>query len=213
MKALGVSIDELFDALSRGNSNTGGAYIEKNNKAFTIRGIGLATTLEEIGKSVVKNNVGAPVLIRDVAEVDYGNSIRYGAMTMNGNGEVVGGIIMMMKGENGSEVIARIKSRMKQIEASLPEGLIIEPFIDREKLVSKAIKTVYTNLIEGAIIVVLVILFLPGQLESQFACCFCHSAIHAFRLRTNERIWCSRKPDESWRYRLRITCRSRHYRC
>lgn len=163
MKALGVSIDELFDALSRGNSNTGGAYIEKNNKAFTIRGIGLATTLEEIGKSVVKNNVGAPVLIRDVAEVDYGNSIRYGAMTMNGNGEVVGGIIMMMKGENGSEVIARIKSRMKQIEASLPEGLIIEPFIDREKLVSKAIKTVYTNLIEGALIVVLVILFFLGN--------------------------------------------------
>jgi cobalt-zinc-cadmium resistance protein CzcA len=163
MRALGVTIDELYDALSTGNSNTGGAYIEKDNKAYTIRGIGLATTLEEIGNTVIRVNNRIPVLVKDVADVDFGHSIRYGAITVNGEGEAVGGIIMMVKGENGSAVISRIKERMKIIQARLPEGLIIEPFIDREKIVSKAIKTVGTNLVEGALIVVLVILAFLGN--------------------------------------------------
>lgn len=163
MRALGVTIDEIFDALSTGNSNTGGAYIEKDNKAFTIRGIGLATTLEEIGNTVIRVNNRIPILVKDVADVDFGHSIRYGAITLNGEGEAVGGIIMMVKGENGSAVITRIKERMRIIQARLPEGLIIEPFIDREKIVSKAIKTVGTNLVEGAFIVVLVILVFLGN--------------------------------------------------
>jgi heavy metal efflux system protein len=163
MRALNVTIDDLFEALSKGNSNTGGAYVEKNNKAFTIRGLGLATSLEEVANTVVKVNDRVPILVKDVADVEFGNSIRYGAMTQDAQGEVVGGVIMMMKGENGSAVIGRIKERMKKIEASLPEGLVIEPFIDREKLVSKAISTVRTNLIEGAIIVVLVILLFLGN--------------------------------------------------
>jgi heavy metal efflux system protein len=163
MRALGITIDELFDALATGNSNTGGAYIEKDNKAFTIRGIGLASTLDEIGNTVIRVNNRIPILVKDVADVDFGHSIRYGAITVNGEGEQVGGIIMMVKGENGSAVISRIKERMKLIQARLPEGLIIEPFIDREKIVSKAIRTVGTNLVEGALIVVLVILAFLGN--------------------------------------------------
>ena len=163
MRALGISLDELFLALQTGNSNTGGAYIEKDNKAFTIRGIGLAQSLDEIGNTVVKVNDRVPVLVKDVADVVFGNSIRYGAITVDGQDEAVGGIIMMVKGENGSRVIQRIKERMKIIQAKLPEGLVIEPFIDREKIVSKAIKTVTTNLIEGALIVVLVILLFLGD--------------------------------------------------
>jgi cobalt-zinc-cadmium resistance protein CzcA len=163
MRALGISLDELFLALQTGNSNTGGAYIEKDNKAFTIRGIGLAQSLDEIGNTVVKVNDRVPVLVKDVADVVFGNSIRYGAITVDGHDEAVGGIIMMVKGENGSRVIQRIKERMKIIQAKLPEGLVIEPFIDREKIVSKAIKTVTTNLIEGALIVVLVILLFLGD--------------------------------------------------
>jgi cobalt-zinc-cadmium resistance protein CzcA len=163
MRALGVTIDELFAALSTGNSNTGGAYIEKESKAFTIRGIGLATSLEEIGNTVIKVNNRIPILVKDVADVNYGHSIRYGAITIDGEGEAVGGIIMMVKGENGSAVIKRIKERMKIIQAHLPEGLIIEPFIDRAKIVSKAIATVGSNLIEGAIIVVFVILIFLGD--------------------------------------------------
>lgn len=163
MRALGVTIDELFNALSTGNSNTGGAYIEKENKAFTIRGIGLATSLEEIGNTVIKVNNRIPILVKDVADISLGHSIRYGAMTADGTGETVGGIIMMVKGENGSQVIQRIKEKMKTIQASLPEGLVIEPFIDRAKIVYKAIATVAKNLIEGAIIVVLVILVFLGN--------------------------------------------------
>ncbi|MFN9862636.1 MAG: efflux RND transporter permease subunit, partial [Bacteroidota bacterium] len=163
MRALGITIDELFDALATGNSNTGGAYIEKDNKAYTIRGIGLAASLDEIGNTVIRVNNRIPILVKDVADVDFGHSIRYGAITVNGEGEQVGGIIMMVKGENGSAVIRRIKERMKIIQARLPEGLVIEPFIDREKIVSKAIKTVGTNLVEGALIVVLVILAFLGN--------------------------------------------------
>lgn len=163
MKAVNVTIDDLFEALSTGNSNTGGAYIEKNNKAFTIRGIGLAASFEDIGNTVIKVNNHVPVLVKDVTDVILGHSIRYGAITVDGQDEAVGGIIMMVKGENGSKVIKRIKQRMKIIQARLPEGLIIEPFIDREKIVSKAINTVATNLMEGAFIVVLVILLFLGD--------------------------------------------------
>ncbi|MCS7018617.1 MAG: CusA/CzcA family heavy metal efflux RND transporter [Cytophagales bacterium] len=163
MRALGVTIDEVYEALSQGNSNTGGAYIEKENKAFTIRGIGLATTLDDIANTVVKNKGTVPVLVKDVAEVAFGSAIRYGAMTMNGEGEVVGGIIMMVKGGNGNEVITRVKAKMAEIEKQLPASLVIEPFIDRSKIVNNAIKTVATNLIEGALIVIVVIIVFLGN--------------------------------------------------
>ncbi|GAB1448043.1 hypothetical protein MASR2M44_10480 [Bacteroidota bacterium] len=163
MKALGITVDELHAALADGNSNTGGAYIEKDNKAYTIRGIGLAKNLEDIGNTVVRVNQGVPVLVKDVADVEYGHALRYGALTMNGKGDVVGGSILMMKGANGNEVIERIRERMAVIQAELPPGLVIEPFVDRSKLVNAAIKTVATNLIEGATIVLLVILLLLGN--------------------------------------------------
>lgn len=163
MKALGVTVDDLYHALSNGNSNTGGAYIEKDNKAFTIRGIGLVKNLEDIANTVIETRENVPILVKDVADVEYGHALRYGALTMNGEGDVVGGSILMMKGANGNEVIARIKERMARIQQELPEGLVIEPFVDRSKLVNAAIKTVATNLIEGAAIVLVVILLLLGN--------------------------------------------------
>ncbi len=163
MRSLGVTIDDVYDALAQGNSNTGGAYIEKENKAFTIRGVGLATNLDDIANTVVKNKGTVPVLVKDVAEVEFGNAIRYGAMTMNGEGEVVGGIIMMVKGGNGNEVITRVKEKMAEIEKQLPASLVIEPFVDRSKIVNNAIKTVATNLAEGALIVVVVIVVFLGN--------------------------------------------------
>ncbi|MCS7003833.1 MAG: CusA/CzcA family heavy metal efflux RND transporter [Cytophagales bacterium] len=163
LRSLGVTMQELFYALDNSNKNTGGAYIEKAGKAFVIRGIGLATSLEDIENIVIKLNGNTPILVKDVADVKFGNSIRYGMMNMNGKGEVAGGIIMMMKGANGNEVIRNIKIKMQEIQKSLPAGLIIEPFIDREKIVNAAIKTVFTNLIEGALIVVGVILVFLGN--------------------------------------------------
>ncbi|MBP9688944.1 MAG: efflux RND transporter permease subunit [Bacteroidia bacterium] len=166
LKALGITVDELYQALQKGNSNTGGSYIEKENKAYTIRGIGLAKNLEDIANTVIENVNGIPVLVKDVADVEYGHALRYGALTMNGQGDVVGGSILMMKGANGNQVIADVKKRMDEIQAALPEGLIIESFVDRSKLVNAAIKTVATNLIEGALIVLVVILLLLGNIRA-----------------------------------------------
>lgn len=166
LKALGITVDELYEALAKGNSNTGGAYIEKDNKAYTIRGIGLAKNLDDIANTVIETRNGVPVLVKEVADVEYGHALRYGALTMNGEGDVVGGSILMMKGANGNRVIDVVKKRMAEIQEILPEGLIIEPFVDRSKLVNAAIKTVATNLIEGAIIVFVVILLLLGNLRA-----------------------------------------------
>ncbi|UHG92345.1 efflux RND transporter permease subunit [Spirosoma oryzicola] len=163
MRALGVTVDDLYAALSQGNGNTGGAYIEKDNKAYTIRGIGLVNNLDEIAQTVVRKNGNAPVLVRDVADVEMGHALRFGALSQNGTGEVAGGSILMMKGANGNEVIGRLKDKFAEIQAGLPDGLIIEPFLDRSKIVSAAIETVAHNLIEGAAIVVIVILVLLGN--------------------------------------------------
>ncbi len=150
LRSMNISIAEVFDALAKNNQNTGGAYIDKNPNAWFVRSIGLIGSMEDIGNIVVNNTGNVPVLIRNVGKVQIGSAIRYGAMTRNNEGEVTGAIVMMLKGENSSAVIKRVKERMTQIEKTLPEGVVIEPFLDRTKLVNSAIKTVSTNLIEGA---------------------------------------------------------------
>jgi cobalt-zinc-cadmium resistance protein CzcA len=166
LKALGVSIPEIFEALSKNNQNTGGAYIDKKPNAYFIRGIGLVTSLEDIGKIVVKNPSGIPVLISDVATVRFGSAIRYGAMTHNGEHEVVGGIVMMLKGSNSAQVVERVKARMETIKKSLPPDVVIEPFLDRNNLVKRAIATVERNLVEGALIVIFVLVIFLGNLRA-----------------------------------------------
>lgn len=163
LKSMGVTIPEIFEALESNNENTGGAYIDKKPYAYFIRGIGMVSTIEDINKIVVKNQNGIPILIRDIAKVQIGSSIRYGAVTKDGNDEEVSGMVMMLKGENSGEVVKRVKEKMEQIKKSLPEGVSIEPFMDRTKLVDKAIKTVETNLIEGALIVIFILVLLLGN--------------------------------------------------
>ena len=152
-----ISIPEIIKALEENNENTGGAYIEKGPNAYVIRGIGMVKTIKDIEKVVVKSTDGVTLLIRDIANVQFGHAIRYGAVTQNGNGEVVGGIAMMLKGENSAEVIGRVKSKVEEIKKTLPEGVTIEPFVDRTKLVNKAIHTVTKNLFEGALIVIFIL--------------------------------------------------------
>jgi len=166
LKALNVTIPEIFTALQKNNQNTGGAYIEKKPNAFFIRGIGLVTSLDDIGKIVVKNLNGIPVLVRDVANVRFGHSVRYGAMSRNGQGEVVGGIVMMLKGANSAEVVASVKAKMETIKKSIPTDVEIEPYIDRTSLVDRAISTVERNLVEGALIVILVLVLFLGNLRA-----------------------------------------------
>ncbi len=163
LKSMNTTISEVFDALEKNNENTGGAYIDKKPYAYFIRAVGMVNNLDDISKIVVKNQNGIPVLIRDVATVQLGSSIRFGAVTKDGNGEEVSGMAMMLKGENSAEVVARVKDKMEQIKKSLPEGVEIEAFIDRTKLVDKAIGTVQTNLIEGALIVIFILVLLLGN--------------------------------------------------
>ena len=163
LKAIGITISDVFEALGANNQNTGGAYIEKNHQANFIRGEGLVRSLEDIKKITVKTVNNIPVTIGDIATVQYGSAIRYGALTQDGEGEVVGGLVMMLKGANSNDVIDNVKERMEQIQSSLPEGVIIEPLLDRSKLISETTSTVANNLIEGALIVIFVLIFLLGN--------------------------------------------------
>jgi len=166
LKAMNVTMSELFSALEKNNANTGGAYIDKKPNAYFIRGLGIASSLEDIRNIVIKRVNAIPVLIRDVATVDLGNAVRYGALSFNGEKEVVGGIVMMLKGANSAAVVQRVKEKMNTIQRSLPEDVIIEPFLDRTDLVDRAISTVKTNLVEGALIVIFVLVLFLGNLRA-----------------------------------------------
>ncbi len=166
LNSLGITIPQVYEALQKNNENTGGSYIEQQSNAYFIRGLGQVQNLDDIRKIVVQNLKGSPILIRDIATVQFGSATRYGAVTRNGEGEVVAGVTLMLKGENFSQVIQNVKERMVQIQKSLPEGVVIEPFIDRTELVGRAIGTVQRNLLEGALIVVFVLVLLLGNLRA-----------------------------------------------
>jgi len=163
LKSFGITMGEVFEALKNNNANTGGAYIEKNHQANFIRGEGLARSLEDLENTVVTTQNGTPVLIRDLAEkVGFGNQVRYGAFTQDGK-ESVGGQVLMLKGESPGEVIENVKTRIKEIQKSLPEGVYIEAFLDRSDLIGRTTSTVEKNLIEGSLIVIFVLILLLGS--------------------------------------------------
>ena len=163
LNASGVSVSEVFDALQRNNANTGGSYIEENSNQYYIRGIGVVKNLENVANITVKTVDGTPVKVGDVAKVQLGHATRFGAVTRNGEGEVVAGIAIMLKGENFQKVSKNVKERINQIQKSLPEGVIIEPFIDRTNLVDRVEGTIARNLIEGGLIVIFVLVIFLGN--------------------------------------------------
>lgn len=166
LKSYGITISDVFEALEKNNQNTGGAYIEKGPTVLFIRSEGLVGSTADIENIVVKNRNGFPLLIRDVAEVGFGHATRYGAMTYNGKYEVSGAVVMMLKGANSNAVIKNIKERITEIQKTLPEGVIIDPFLDRTKMVNSAIGTVEKNLLEGALIVIFVLVIFLGNLRA-----------------------------------------------
>ncbi len=166
LNAIGITIPEIFTALENNNENTGGSYIEQYSSQYFIRGIGLVRTLDDMGKIPIKTINGSPILIRDVAIVQYGGATRYGAVTRNGEGEVVSGITLMLKGENFQQVIKNVKERMAQVQKSFPEGVVIEPFIDRTELVNRTMNTVERNLLEGGLIVVFILVLMLGNFRA-----------------------------------------------
>lgn len=163
LNASGVSVNEVFEALQRNNANTGGSYIEQNSNQYYIRGIGVVKNLEDVASITVKTVDGIPVKVGDVAKVQLGHATRFGAVTRNGEGEVVAGIAIMLKGENFQEVSKNVKERINQIQKSLPEGVVIEPFIDRTNLVDRVEGTIARNLIEGGLIVIFVLVIFLGN--------------------------------------------------
>jgi len=194
LRSYNLGIDDVFTALQKNNQNTGGAYIDKKPTAYFIRSEGLIGSLEDIGKIVVANSSGGiPIQIRNIAEVNFGHATRYGAMTYNAEGEVVGAIVLMLKGENSNAVVNRVKERVAQIQKTLPEGVTIEAFLDRSDLVGRAIGTIERNLIEGALIVVIVLVLFLGNLRAglivasviPLAMLFAVSMMHVFGVSGN----------------------------
>jgi heavy metal efflux system protein len=167
LKASNVSINEVFDAVEANNQNTGGAYIEKGPSVLYIRSEGLINSDADIKNIAIKRlSGGVPLFIRDIAEVTIGYATRYGAMCYNDEGEVAGAVVMMLKGANSSDVIKNVKERVDLIQKTLPQGVVIEPFLDRTKMVNNAINTVKKNLIEGALIVLFVLVLFLGNIRA-----------------------------------------------
>ncbi|MGB5006490.1 MAG: CusA/CzcA family heavy metal efflux RND transporter [Ferruginibacter sp.] len=165
--AYNITINDIFKALENNNQNTGGAYIEKGPTVLFIRSEGLTGSIEDLNNIAIKNTqAGTPLFIRDVADIKIGHATRYGAMCYNDKGEVAGAVVMMLKGANSSDVIKDVKERIAQIQKTLPEGVIIEPFLDRTKMVNNAIGTVEQNLMEGALIVVFVLVLFLGNFRA-----------------------------------------------
>lgn len=167
LKSMNITLPEVFEALEENNQNTGGAYIEKGPTSQFIRGVGLVGNIKDIENIAIHPEAGkVPVFIRDVAEVRLGEAIRYGALTYNGEKEAVGGVVMMLKGENSNEVVARIKDKLAEIQQTLPADVVIEAYLDRSHLVKRAIHTVQKNLIEGALIVIFILMLFLGNLRA-----------------------------------------------
>jgi cobalt-zinc-cadmium resistance protein CzcA len=169
LNEFGITINDVFDALENNNQNTGGSYIEKGPTVLYIRTEGLMQSQTQIESVFIKSLAnGMPLKLKDVASINIGYATRFGAMCFNDEGEVAGAVLMMLKGENSSDVIKRVKEKVEQIKKTLPEGITIEPFLDRTKMVNNAIGTVETNLLEGALIVLFVLILFLGNLRAGF---------------------------------------------
>jgi cobalt-zinc-cadmium resistance protein CzcA len=166
LRSHNVNLLEVYDALEKNNNISGGAYIEKNNQSYFIRGDGQIKDFDDINNIFIKSNDGIPVFIKDVAKVQFGHANRFGAITANGNGETILGQVMMLKDANSKEVINAVKERVEEIQKNLPEGVFINPILERGDLIEKTSKTVLENLLLGALIVFLTVLLLLGNVRS-----------------------------------------------
>lgn len=164
--SLNITIGEVFEALNRNNQNTGGSYIEKINKAYYIRSEGMIGKIKDIERIVITNRGGIPIHISDVGSVRFGFAKRFGAMTKDGEGECVGGIAMMLKGANANVVTKELEARVERVQKMLPEGVRVEPYLNRSELVDRNISTVIRNLIEGALIVFIVLIIFLGNVRA-----------------------------------------------
>jgi len=166
LKSYNLTLGEVYDAVSRNNANVGGAYIEKDAEQYSIRGIGIIRNMDDIRNIIVKNDHSSPIFLKNMADVVYGGGLRYGAATQDGKGEVVSGIVMMLKGANSREVANTVHKKIQEIKTTLPKGVTIDEYYNREILVSSTIATVEKNLAEGGLIVIIVLFLLLGNLRA-----------------------------------------------
>jgi cobalt-zinc-cadmium resistance protein CzcA len=166
LQSMGISITQVYEAIESNNSIAGGGYIEKSNESFFIRSEGLITSINDIKNVVVETRDGLPILIKDIAEVGFGHANRFGAITGNGQGEKVLGQIMMLKGASSKTVINDVKNRIEEIQTSLPEGVIINPILERSDLINRTTNTITENLILGCLIVIFIVILLLGNFRS-----------------------------------------------
>lgn len=164
LQSYGLSLSDVHDAVMKNNGTVGGGYIEKGAEQYLLRGVGLVEKMEDITNIVVKTGKeGVPIFVKDLGEIVEGQSIRQGSVSTNGEGEIVSGMAIMLKGENSRTVAERVKAKIEEIRKTLPKGVTIEPFYDRTALVQRAIATVEKNLVEGALLVIFVLLLLLGN--------------------------------------------------
>ena len=168
LRKYNLTLREVFDAIASNNANAGGNILEKHDEKYIVRGIGLIRSLEDVGRIVIKETGGTPVFVGDVAQVLIDHAVRHGATVLNGDREVVSGIVLMLRGGNARDVVEGIKARIADIHARhlLPEGLSIVPFYDRIELIASALNTVYKSLAEGVVLVVVVLVLFLGNLRS-----------------------------------------------
>lgn len=166
LAAVNVTLLDVYNALEANNSISGGSYIEKAEQSYFIRGDGQVKSVDDIANIVIKNSNGTPILIKDVAQVRFGYANRYGAITANGKGETILGQVMMLKNADSKQVISQVKERIAEIQQNLPEGVYINPIVDRSELVAKTTFTVVENLVLGAVIVMLTVMLILGNIRS-----------------------------------------------
>jgi cobalt-zinc-cadmium resistance protein CzcA len=167
MRDHNVTLQQLFDALARSNANAGGSSTEQGRQQYLIRGIGLLRSADDIGNVVIAERAGVPVLVKHIADVTIGNVPRQGIVGKGEDDDVTSGIVLMRKGENPSVVLEKVKARVAEINDSmLPKHVRIEPFYDRTWLISKTLRTVFTNLVEGALLVTGVLVLFLGNLRA-----------------------------------------------
>lgn len=161
-----VTFKDIIEALKSNNENSGGSYIEKNQNAYYVRTEGMMSSLDDTRNTLLKHDAQAPVLIKNIGTVQFGNAKRFGAMTKDGKGEAVGGITLMLKGANSSATLELVNQRVAEVQKSLPEGVEIKPYLDRSDLVGRAIDTVKSNLLEGGAIVIIILVLLLGNFRA-----------------------------------------------
>ena len=166
LQGYGITLSQVFEAVAANNANAGGAYIEHGSEQYLIRGVGLAQSIQDLERIYLNAEDGTPVQLHEVAQVVVGNALRQGAVTMNGEGEVVAGMVMMLIGANSRTVVRDVKERLAEIEPTLPDGMSLRPYYDRTELVDATLGTVRNNLLEGGLLVIAVLFLMLGNFRS-----------------------------------------------